>query len=62
MTYHLICNKGNKTGTTTYPSGAFAFTPDFSGVRIPQSLHRFVTTIVYLFVLFLFDNVLSGRH
>ena len=36
-------NKSNRTGATSgaataYPSCAFVFTPDFSGVRAPRSL------------------------
>ena len=43
MTYHRVCYKSKTTGAgrgtgTAYPSGAHKFIPDFSGVRVAQSL------------------------
>ena len=43
MTYHRVCYKSTTTGSgvgteTAYPSGATEFTPDFSWVRVVQSL------------------------
>ena len=60
----MVDNKSNKTGATcgaltAYPSGAHAFTPDFNGARVAQSLGLCAMFYRSLFVLFLLAIVFS---
>ena len=63
MTYHQVCNWGNKTGTTrgaetTHPSGTHGFIPDFL-VGIFSFMCSVLYTFVCPFVLFHLAIVLS---
>ena len=56
LTYHRVCNKSNTTSVicgagTAHSSGAHAFTPGFSGIRVARFLVFCVVICTSLFVL-----------
>ena len=60
MIYHRVCYKSKTTGAgrgtgAAYPSGAHELIPDFSGVRVAQSLVFCVVFCISLSFFFVSD-------
>jgi hypothetical protein len=57
MTYHTVCNKGNRTETTSRAGTAYPSTDVFSGIRVAQYL---ILCVVFLYTMIVIPPLPGG--